>query len=67
MISPVPSMTPAVWRADAWHDAEVVDSVLVEEPAPRHAAAAVGELYDRFGRRAPADGRRYGALVSVLA
>jgi hypothetical protein len=45
----------------------VVDSVLVEEPAPRHAAAAVGELYDRFGRRAPADGRRYGALVSVLA
>jgi hypothetical protein len=66
VISSVSSITPALWRAGAWDDAEVVEGVLVEEPAPRRAAAE-GGLYDRFGRPAPGDGRRYGALVSTLA
>jgi hypothetical protein len=67
VISPVSSAAPAVWSADAWDHIEVVDSVLVEEPASRSAPADAGGLYDRFGRPAPGDGRRYGALVSVLA
>ena len=64
MITRVTSLPAIAWPA-GWDDAEVVDAVLVEEPA--HAAAPAGGAgaYDRSGR-VPGAGR-YGRLVSVLA
>jgi hypothetical protein len=65
-VSNVPAMT---WPS-GWEDVEVVDSVIVEEPAP----AAAGRFaprdldagaYDRSGR--VPDAARFGRLVSVLA
>jgi hypothetical protein len=48
-----------------WEDAEVVDSVLVEERPVVPGTEDVPVLYDRFARRTEA--ARYGRLVSVLA
>ena len=52
-----------------WEDVEVVDSVLVAEPAPGRAGAtescAAASVYDGSGRVA-LEGR-FGRLVSVLA
>jgi hypothetical protein len=48
-----------------WEDAEVVDSVLVEEPPAPEPPGPAGGAYTRFGR--PAEAGRYGRLVSVLA
>jgi hypothetical protein len=52
-----------------WDDVEVVDSVLVGEPAPGRAGAtescAAASVYDGSGRVA-LEGR-FGRLVSVLA
>ena len=61
-----PTFAPA-WPA-AWEDVEVVDSVLVGEPATgrRFAQPAVpAGRYDGSGRVALED--RFGRLVSVLA
>ena len=63
MITRVSSLPAIAWPA-GWEDAEVVDSVLVEEPPPPPDQGCGGG-YDRFGR--PADTRRCGRLVSVLA
>ena len=56
---PVPAWPPG------WEDAEVVDSVLVEEPPAPEPPGPAGGAYTRFGR--PAEAGRYGRLVSVLA
>jgi hypothetical protein len=65
-ISPVRAAT-ALLRPDPWWDAEVVDGVLVDEPAPGSRPSPVGgaALYDASGR--PSAGQRFGRLVSVLA
>ena len=66
MITRVSSLSALAWPA-GWEDAEVVDSVLVEEPPALEASAAAPAAgrYDRFGR-VPAE-QRCGRLVSVLA
>jgi hypothetical protein len=48
-----------------WEDAEVVDSVLVEEPPAPEPPGPAGGAYTRFAR--VPDERRYGRLVSLLA
>jgi hypothetical protein len=62
-VQPVPF---AAWPS-GWEDAEVVDSVLVEEPPPaRDPVPAVDAgVYDRSGR-VPAF-QRFGRIVSVVA
>jgi hypothetical protein len=70
MITRVPSVPAPAWPATGWEDAEVVDSVLVEEPPaagrtrfpPREPTAGT---YDRFGR--VPERERCGRLVSILA
>ena len=66
MITRVSNVPTITWPA-GWEDAEVVDSVLVEEPPPAFAAGdrASAGAYDRFGR--VPDAERCGRLVSVLA
>jgi hypothetical protein len=63
-VQPVPHVA---WPP-GWEDAEVVDSVLVEEP-PRIARPAPGapdaRVYDRSGRVAPF--QRFGRIVDVVA
>jgi hypothetical protein len=67
----IPSVITAVHRVPVpawppgWDDAEVVDSVLVEEPPAPEPPGPAGGAYTRFGRQAEAG--RYGRLVSVLA
>jgi hypothetical protein len=51
--------------ASGWEDAEVVDSVLVEDPPAVPGFDGAPLLYDRFARLTEA--ARYGRLVSVLA
>ena len=66
MIAAVPPALP-IRPSDAWDNAEVVDSVLVEEPAHSPVAIASG-AYDRYGRPGRLPGHaRCGRLVSVLA
>ena len=61
------SSVPAIAWPTGWEDAEVVDSVLVDEPPPAFAPGdrAGAGAYDRFGR--VPDTERCGRLVSVLA
>jgi hypothetical protein len=58
---------PFVAWPPGWEDVEVVDSVLVDEPPPAHAVAALdgAGAYDRSGR-VPAF-QRFGRIVSVVA
>jgi hypothetical protein len=56
---------PAVAWPSGWEDAEVVDSVLVEDPPAVPGLDEAPVLYDRFAR--PTEAARYGRLVSVLA
>jgi hypothetical protein len=67
MISAKPTFAPA-WPP-GWEDVEVVDSVLVADPAPPVGTGspglAVAGLYDASGRIAA--GGRFGRLVSILA
>ena len=68
MITRVSTVSATAWPSTGWEDAEVVDSVLVEEPQPAarpRAPLPAAGAYDRFGRVAP--GERCGRLVSVLA
>jgi hypothetical protein len=62
-VQPVPF---AAWPP-SWEDAEVVDSVLVEEPPAAHARGSAAEagVYDRSGRVPPF--QRFGRIVSILA
>jgi hypothetical protein len=64
VITRATSIAAVAWPS-VWEDAEVVDSVLVEEPpvVPGDDGGAV--VYTRFGRVAGAG--RYGHLVSTLA
>jgi hypothetical protein len=66
VISSVHPIVAPVWPP-GWEDAEVVDSVLVDEPpaAARSAAAPDAAVYDRSGRVPPF--RRFGGIVDVLA
>jgi hypothetical protein len=64
VIARVTSMPVPVWPS-GWEDAEVVDSVLVEDPPALPGFDAAPVLYDRFAR--PTEAARYGRLVSVLA
>lgn len=66
MIAAVQPVPYVAWPA-GWEDVEVVDSVLVEDPPPRHAAAPAGaaRVYDRSGR-VPVF-QRFGRIVSILA
>jgi hypothetical protein len=57
--------TPATVWPSGWEDAEVVDSVLVEDPPAVPGFDEPPVLYDRFAR--PTEAARYGRLVSVLA
>ena len=56
---------PALVSPPGWDDAEVVDSVLVEDPPVVPGFDGPPVLYDRFAR--PTEAARYGRLVSVLA
>jgi hypothetical protein len=64
VIARVPSMPATVWPS-GWEDAEVVDSVLVEDPPAVPGFDGPPVSYDRFAR--PTEAARYGRLVSVLA
>jgi hypothetical protein len=64
VITRVTSMPAAVWPS-GWEDAEVVDSILVEDPPAVPGFEASPVLYDRFAR--PTEAARFGRLVSVLA
>jgi hypothetical protein len=64
VITSAASIPATVWPP-GWEDAEVVDSVLVEEPPVVPGSDGAAILYTRFGRRDEA--ARYGRLVSVLA
>jgi hypothetical protein len=67
MITRVSSIPATTWPS-GWEDVEVVDSVIVDEPAPapRFAARDLDAgAYDRSGR--VPDAARFGRLVSVLA
>jgi hypothetical protein len=63
VIARVTRIPVPVWPS-GWEDAEVVDSVLVEEPPVVPGTEDVPVLYDRSARRTEA--ARYGRLVSVL-
>jgi hypothetical protein len=64
VIARVSSLPATVWPS-GWEDAEVVDSVLVEEPPVVPGFDEPPVLYDRCAR--PTEAARYGRLVSVLA
>jgi hypothetical protein len=64
VITSVQRIAPSAWPP-GWEDAEVVDSVLVEEPPEPDPRGPDGGTYTRFAR--VTDGPRYGRLVSVLA
>ena len=64
MIARVAGMPATVWPS-GWEDAEVVDSVLVEDPPAVPGFDGLPVTYDRFAR--PNEAARYGRLVSVLA
>jgi hypothetical protein len=64
LIARVTSLPATVWPS-GWEDAEVVDSVLVEDPPAVPGFDGAPLLYDRFARLTEA--ARYGRLVSVLA
>jgi hypothetical protein len=67
VIATVQPVAVTAWPT-GWEDAEVVDSVLVEDPpAAARATRPAGEarVYDRTGR-VPAF-QRFGRIVSVLA
>jgi hypothetical protein len=64
VITSATSIAATVWLP-GWEDAEVVDSMLVEEPPVVPGSDGTAVLYTRFGRRDEA--ARYGRLVSVLA
>jgi hypothetical protein len=65
----IAAVTPAPFTdwPPGWEDAEVVDSVLVDDPDPAAVSGvlAVAAAYDASGRVA-LEGR-FGRLVSVLA
>ena len=66
MLTRVSNIPATAWPT-GWDDVEVVDSVLVEEPAPRRARAGAvpgAGLYHRSGRVPPS--ARYGRLGSVV-
>jgi hypothetical protein len=48
-----------------WEDVEVVDSVLVDAPAPAREPMPDARTYNRFGR--VSESERFGRLVSVVA
>ena len=64
MITSATGISATLWLP-GWEDAELVDSVLVEEPPVVPGSDGAAVLYTRFGRRDEA--ARYGRLVSVLA
>jgi hypothetical protein len=64
VITSVQRIAPSAWPP-GWEDAEIVDSILVEEPPEPGPPGPAGGAYTRFGRFP--DGPRYGRLVSVLA
>jgi len=64
VITSVQRIAPSAWPP-GWEDAEIVDSILVEEPPQPDPPGSAGGAYTRFGRFP--DGPRYGRLVSVLA
>jgi hypothetical protein len=64
VIARVTGMPATVWPS-GWEDAEVVDSVLVEDPPAVPGFDGPAATYDRFAR--PIEAAPYGRLVSVLA
>ena len=64
VITSVQRIAPSAWPP-GWEDAEIVDSILVEEPPAPDPPGPAGGAYTRFARTV--DGPRYGRLVSVLA
>jgi hypothetical protein len=56
---------PALPWPRGWEDAEVVDSVLVDAPAPAREPIPDAGVYNRFGR--VSDAERFGRIVSVVA
>jgi hypothetical protein len=60
-VQPIPALP---WPA-GWEDVEVVDSVLVDAPAPARDPIPEARTYNRFGR--VAESERFGRLVSVVA
>ena len=61
-VQPIPALS---WPR-GWEDVEVVDSVIVDAPAPaRDASIPAAGPYNRFGR--VPESERFGRLVSVVA
>jgi hypothetical protein len=60
-VQPIPALP---WPR-GWEDVEVVDSVLVDAPAPTREPMPDAGTYTRFGR--VAESERFGRLVSVVA
>jgi hypothetical protein len=60
-VQPIPALP---WPR-GWEDVEVVDSVIVDAPAPARAPLPDARTYNRFGR--VPESERFGRLVSVVA